>query len=164
MQEDLKRCPDCAEMVRAQARVCRFCGYRFDGSRHVAGAAGAAGALADLLRRPRAAVPLPELLAGWGSELHQGESVGYFGYCSLDARYGYLLVTSERVAFFAARGADRVIEWRLEQLGAVEPLGGWRGRSLRVTGPDGTATLRHFESKRAVAEIAQRLGGAAAGG
>lgn len=25
-----KRCPDCAEAVQAAARVCRFCGYRFD--------------------------------------------------------------------------------------------------------------------------------------
>jgi hypothetical protein len=24
-----KQCPDCAEAVRADARVCRFCGYRF---------------------------------------------------------------------------------------------------------------------------------------
>jgi hypothetical protein len=23
------RCPDCAERVRAEARVCRHCGYRF---------------------------------------------------------------------------------------------------------------------------------------
>lgn len=27
-----KRCPDCAEDVRAQARKCRFCGYQFDES------------------------------------------------------------------------------------------------------------------------------------
>jgi hypothetical protein len=28
---DQKLCPDCAEAVKAQANVCRYCGYRFDG-------------------------------------------------------------------------------------------------------------------------------------
>jgi uncharacterized protein UPF0547 len=26
----VKRCPDCAEMIQAAAKVCRFCGYRFE--------------------------------------------------------------------------------------------------------------------------------------
>jgi hypothetical protein len=150
---DLKKCPDCAEMVRAEARVCRFCGYRFEGQR-----TGAGGALADLLRRPRTAVPLPELLAGWGSQLHADETVGYFGYCKLDSSYGFLLVTNERVAFFAGKGANRMFEWALAEVHDVEPCGGWGGRGLQLAGPDRTVTLRRFESRQALAQIAERLG------
>jgi uncharacterized protein UPF0547 len=29
-EEPTKRCPDCAEKVKAAARVCRFCGHRFE--------------------------------------------------------------------------------------------------------------------------------------
>jgi Uncharacterised protein family UPF0547 len=29
-QESVKTCPDCVTRVPANARVCRYCGYRFD--------------------------------------------------------------------------------------------------------------------------------------
>jgi len=28
-RRELRECPDCAEMIRTKARVCRYCGYRF---------------------------------------------------------------------------------------------------------------------------------------
>lgn len=30
--DDTRPCPDCAELIKKQARVCRFCGYRFNGA------------------------------------------------------------------------------------------------------------------------------------
>jgi hypothetical protein len=152
--DDLKKCPDCAEAVRAEARVCRFCGYRFDGTRRSDG-----GVLGGLVRRSREAVPLPELLAGWGAELATDEVIGYFGYCKLDASHGFLLVTSARVAFFAGRGGNRVIDWPLAAVD-VRAAGGWRGRGLALTGPDRTVALHRFDSRRALADVAARLRGA----
>ncbi len=41
-QGETKVCPDCAETVKAQAAVCRFCGHRFDGAaREVSSSASA---------------------------------------------------------------------------------------------------------------------------
>ena len=31
MPTDTKECPDCAETIKAKAKVCKHCGYRFEG-------------------------------------------------------------------------------------------------------------------------------------
>jgi len=156
--EELKKCPDCAEMVRAEARVCRFCGYRFEGAarRDRVGVAGSA--LADLLRRPQTPLSLTEILESWGYELAPAETVSYFGYCKLDRAYGFLLITSARVAFFAGRGGTRMLEWRLEELREIASVGSWHGRRLRLSGPDRIVTLARFESRGVLADAARLLG------
>jgi hypothetical protein len=153
MGEEYKRCPDCAEQVLAAARKCRYCGYRFDraaGATRVGG-----GSILDLLVRPKSTATLPDLLMQWGSELAPGEQVSYFGYCRADSRYGFLLITSARVAFFAGRGEDRLIEWPRELVRASKD----GRRALRLTGPDREVTLTRLESRGALAAVAGQLAG-----
>jgi hypothetical protein len=154
MAEEYKRCPDCAEQVLAAARKCRYCGYRFDR----AAAPSASAALARLLRRPPPpTASLSDVLAGWGTELEAGETVGYFGCCQLDGRTGFLLVTNVRIAFYAGRGGDVLIEWPRGEVRVLErrrPLG---GRRLSLRGPGQEVTLSGFVTRAASAEILATL-------
>ena len=152
MEDGYKRCPDCAEMVLAAARKCRYCGYRFDGA-----SAPSGNALADLLRRPPSPTTMPELLSGWGTELEADERVDHVSTCQLDGRAGFLLVTSARVAFYAGRGHDRVIEWPRGEVHAFVPPRRLPGRRLCLSGPDGDVTLSRFTSRNTFAEIVAAL-------
>jgi hypothetical protein len=153
MSDEYKRCPDCAEQVLASARKCRYCGYRFDRTAGAARSEG--GSMRDLLFRPKSTTTLPDLLLEWGSELAPGEQVTYFGYCRAESRFGFLLITSARVAFFAGRGEDRLIEWPRTDVRASKA--GRRG--LRLTGPEREVTVTRLESRGALATVAGQLGG-----
>src|SRR5580698_6163763 len=102
MREE-KTCPDCAESVLAQARVCRFCGYRF-------ASPPAANLRHWVFRRPIDTRSLPEFLLDWGLTLADSEVVAFFGMCEMDQSAGFLLVTNRRAAFFAQRGAPKLLD------------------------------------------------------
>jgi len=152
--EEHKRCPDCAELVLGAARKCRYCGYRFDHASQTSGPS-----LADLLRRPKnTTASLPELLSRWGTELSPEETVGYFGHCRLDERAGYLLITTDRVAFFAGRGQERIVDWPRAAVSATLERRALRGAQLKFEAPGGVAaTLDGFASRQTPDEVLAAL-------
>jgi hypothetical protein len=148
MREE-KTCPDCAELVAAQARVCRFCGYRF--------AKAPASNPLHWLFRPADTRSLPEFLLDCGIELAQDEEVAFFGLCEMDQSSGFLLVTNRRLAFFAARGSRKLLDWPLEHFRDIEIRGRRRRACLYLTGDGGDVTLRHFASEAALRNVADAL-------
>ena len=149
--DEYKRCPDCAEMVRAQARRCRFCGYRFERYQPPA--------LSDLLRRAPPTATLVEVLEGWGTDLAAGEGVEFFGFCRMDGDDGYLLITSLRVRFHVSRRARVLVDWRLTDVLGVEVARRRGVRVLRVTGPGRAVGFTRFASRGALADAADRMRG-----
>jgi len=148
MREE-KTCPDCAESVLAQARVCRFCGYRF--------ASAPVTSQMHWLRRPIDTRSLPEFLLDWGMALSEGEDVAFFGMCELDQSDGFLLVTTLRAAFFVPRGSRKLLEWPLEQIRDVEIRGRGRRACIHLGGDPGEVTLRRFASRTTLFEVADAL-------
>jgi hypothetical protein len=148
MREE-KTCPDCAEQVLAQARLCRFCGHRF--------ASAKPASPFGLLRRPVDTRSLPEMLLDWDIDLLEDEAVAFFGFCSLESDDGFLLLTNRRLVFFVPRGARKLLEWPTETLGSVE-VGGRRSHAwLRVEGATGRVTLSRFPSEAVLTQVADLL-------
>jgi hypothetical protein len=145
-----KTCPDCAESVLAQARVCRFCGYRF-------ASAPRASPRQWVFRRPIDTRSLPEFLLDWGLALEDSEAVAFFGLCELEQSAGFLLVTNQRAAFFTQRGARKLLDWPLEGLRHVEIRGRGRRACIVLSSEAGQVTVRHFASASALREVADTL-------
>jgi hypothetical protein len=132
-ERELKRCPDCAEAVLAEARKCRYCGYRFDGGRF-----GQTSLLASLLnsKQPADHLTPTELVADLGVALAPGEDVKVLAFCHVQSRHGYLVLTDRRLVFLehvAARNYRQLFERPLPSVIDAELSGGIR-RCLTVHG------------------------------
>lgn len=133
----MKRCLDCAEYVRAEARKCRYCGYRFD-VRKSAPSPNWLSSLSGPFKRQHNAETPVGLLAGWGVELPPDESVRFWLLGLVSAGHGYLVVTDRRFMFFQRQGVgaktyEKLYEGSLRSISTVEAVPG-RGRRLRLAG------------------------------
>jgi hypothetical protein len=145
-----KQCPDCAERVLAEARVCRFCGYRF--APPPARARGGSGSLVDIVRPPRAPAPSPgELLQSWDIELEDEEVVS-IDVGVVDHVDGFVVITDRRILF--VRHSDAALAWSHPLAGVTSVTeGGWLWRrSVRIQGPDTDFTI-HAATKDLAANL-----------
>lgn len=139
VQDGLKRCPDCAETIKAQARVCRFCGYRFE-SPPAADQAATGG--------PDS---VPELLQEWGTTLGNEERVAFFTHAHIRlvrpgtvvSTDGFLVLTGLRLLFFiqprrrftlksSNTPAELLVERAMHELGYAKLLPRWHRAGLRL--------------------------------
>jgi hypothetical protein len=146
-----KRCPDCAEDVREEARRCRFCGYSFEPRRP-------AGALLDFVRASKTPLSAEQLLASWGTELEAGEALERMVYCRLDETDGFLVVTVRRAMFFSARKPRCLLQVQREAISGSVRRGRLGGSRIELIAGGRTVVLSRFVSRDELARVAASLG------
>src|SRR6266852_3088880 len=118
----MKACPDCAEMVLAPARKCRYCGYRFD--RRPAAQAPQEGSFAQLLRRPAPRLTMVETLPQLGVELYPGERPSGLWLGRVKGVDGYVVLTDQRLLFVMGlrrqKDGPAPAQHRLDELASAE--------------------------------------------
>ena len=147
-QRPAKTCPDCAELVLAAARKCRYCGYRFD---HASAPQGSASLLGMLLRPPDRST-MADTLAQLGVELGRDEQPAQMWLGRVEGSDGYLVLTDARLLFVkglrSGNGASGPQQNSLSELVGVEVLSRRRKQILVIDwGRSGTMSIDSLSPK-----------------